>query len=373
MATINNDGSKAIIRNLDSIADFLDEARRKKYLTELQGIRQEMYKALSVYFEPEEDEAKNQKVKKIASDIKLSLSLSVGANPEVFGKIIDTLMVPVGDLRNIVYNIIICHTDEPKDFTMVNFIRKMIGIDVNDTKQANIQKLCDYYNCDVAQIDEDLKEQGSSVEEVVSVETESLTTVADVVTKHIIDYWNTFLNHRVKLLETMLPHADEVVFMLTSLLKKLEVKKIISKKIDRYCKVFSVNEQPNAIADYASLTLNNFVSSVGRNYIADNDVESIRSKADKCHVKVDLSPQAWNVIRKPQSLLATLQAFDDAANLNKVSKASLMKLPLWDNFQRWENLVTVGLLYASDISHVDPIANAKVKELLEECDKLYKV
>lgn len=373
VATINNDGSKAIIRNLDSIADFLDEARRKKYLTESQSIRQEMYKALSVYFEPEEDEAKNQKVKKIASDIKLSLSLSVGANPEVFGKIIDTLMVPVGDLRNIVYNIIICHSDEPKDFTMVNFIRKMIGIDVNDTKQANIQKLCDYYNCDVVQIDEDLKEQGSSVEEVVSVETESLTTVADVVTKHIIDYWNTFLNHRVKLLETMLPHADEVVFMLTSLLKKLEVRKIISEKINRYCNVFSVNEQPNAIADYASLTLNNFVSSVGRNYIADNDLESIRSKADKCHVKVDLSPQAWNVIRKPQSLLATLQAFDDAANLNKVSKASLMKLPLWDNFQRWENLVTVGLLYASDISHVDPIANAKVKELLEECDKLYKV
>ena len=50
---------------------------------------------------------------------------------------------------------------------------------------------------------------------------------------------------------------------------------------------------------------------------------------------------------------------------------TLKKLPLWDNFWRWENLVTIGLLYASDISHIDPAANAKVKMLLEKCETLY--
>lgn len=371
VATINNDGSRPIIRNLNSIADYLEEARRTKYLIDLKNIKQEMYKSLSVYFEPEEDEAKNQKVKKIASDIKRSLTFTVGAQPEIFGRIIDTLMVPVGDLRNVAYNIIICHSEEPKDFTMVNFIRKITGIDLKADKQENIKKLCDYYNCDVSQIDEDLKKRGSSLEEVVSAETESLTTTADVVAKNIVEYWVSFLNKRVKKLEGMLPHADEVVFMLTSLLKKLGVRYVIAKKIDRYCKVFSVNEQPNAIADYTSLTLNNFVSSVGRNYISDNDIASIRAKAEKCHVNVDLSPSAWKVKRKPQPLLDTLSAFDDAVNIEKVSMTTLMRLPLWDNFQRWENLVTIGLLYASDISHIDPIANAKVKNLMEECEKLY--
>ena len=371
VATINNDGSRPIIRNLNSIADYLEEARRTKYLIDLKNIKQEMYKSLSVYFEPEEDEAKNQKVKKIASDIKRSLTFTVGAQPEIFGRIIDTLMVPVGDLRNVAYNIIICHSEEPKDFTMVNFIRKITGIDLKADKQENIKKLCDYYNCDVSQIDEDLKKRGSSLEEVVSAETESLTTIADVVAKNIVEYWVSFLNKRVKKLEGMLPHADEVVFMLTSLLKKLGVKYVIAKKIDRYCKVFSVNEQPNAIADYTSPTLNNFVSSVGRNYISDNDIASIRAKAEKCHVNVDLSPSAWKVKRKPQPLLDTLSAFDDAVNIEKVSMTTLMRLPLWDNFQRWENLVTIGLLYASAISHIDPIANAKVKNLMEECEKLY--
>ena len=370
VATINNDGSKAIIRNLDAISDFLNDARKQKYLAQLLEIKKNMYKALSVYFEPEDNEAKNMKVKQIANDIKRSLTFSVGSQPEIFGRIIDSLMVPVGDLRDIAYDIIICHSDEPKDFSMINFIRIQAGIDVSDSKQVNIQKLCDLYG-DIKLIEQDLKKKGCSVEEVVSAETETLTTIADVVTKHILDYWKEFLQKQVKQLEESIPHADEVVFMLTSLLKKLGVKKVISERIDRYCKIFSINEQPNAIADYASLTLNNFVSSAGRNYMGDNDVEVIRAKAEKCHVTVDLSPSAWNVVRKPQSLLTTLSAFDDAANIDSVSMDTLMKLPLWDNFQRWENLVTIGLLYASDISHVDPVANAKVKVLLEECETLY--
>lgn len=372
VATINNDGSKAIIRSLDSIAGVLEEARKKKYLVQLMNIKAEMFNTLSVYFEPEDKDAKNQKVKQIASDIRMSLILNVGEKPEIFGRIIDNLMVPVGDLRNIAYDIIICHTDTPKDFSVINFIRKQADIDTTESQQVNIQKLCDFFGCDIAKLEEALKTRGCTIAEVISNETETLTTVADVVTKHIVDYWNAYINNKVKVLEPMLPHSEDVVFMLSALLKKMGVKRVLSERIDRYCKVFSLNEQPNAIADYASLTLNNFVSSVGRNYISDNEIESIRVKAEKCHIKVDLSPTAWNVVRKPQPLLQTLRAFDAASNIDEVDKMSLMKLPLWDNFQRWENLVTIGLLYASDISHVDPVANAKVKELIEECDTLYK-
>ena len=107
-----------------------------------------MYNTLSVYFEPEDKDAKNQKVKRIASDIRMSLMLSVGERPEVFGRIIDNLMIPVGDLRDIAYDIIICHSDTPKDFSIINFIRKQVGIDSTDNKATNIQKLCDFFGCD---------------------------------------------------------------------------------------------------------------------------------------------------------------------------------------------------------------------------------
>lgn len=372
VATINNDGSKAIIHNLDSIAGVLEDARKKKYLVQLKSIKDDMYKTLSVYFEPEDTETKNQKVKQVASNIRLSLTLSVGEKPETFGHIIDNLMVHVGDLRDIAYDIIICHTDTPQGFSIIDFIRKQAGIDPSMDRQANIQKLCDHFECKQAELEEELKKRGCTIAEVVSSETETLTTVADVVTKHIVEYWNKYINGKAKVLEPILPHSEDVVFMLSALLKKLGIKKILSERINQYCTVFEQSEQPNAIADFASLTLNNFVSSVGRNYIDDADIEIIREKAEKCDIKVSLEPSACNVTRKAQPLLETLQALDEGTSIGTVDNSTLNKLPFWKNFNRWENLVTIGLLYASDISHADPIANAKIKDIMDGCDALYK-
>ena len=375
VATINNDGSKAIIRSLDSIANVLDDARRKKYLSELQTIKKEMYQALTVYFEPEDSEEKNRKVKQICGDIRKSLVFTIGTKPEIFGRIIDSLMVPVGDLRDIAYDIIICHSETPKDFSAINFIRATVGINPKDGRDVNLNKLCDYFSSDVDELEKDLKERGCTIEEVISSDAETLTTVADVVTKHIIDYWVAFLNNQAKEIENILPHADEVVFMLVSLLKKLGVRKVISEKIDRYCNVFSLNEQPNAIADFASLTLNNFVSSVGRNYISNDEIADISAKAQKCHLTIDTAPDTWDAVRKPQPLLQTLKAFDESANVvnqDVINMDVLLKLPLWGNFQRWQNLVTIGLVYASDISRCDPVANAKIREIMDNCQNLYK-
>lgn len=371
VATVNNDGSKAIIRKLDAIAGVLEDARKKKYFEQLVAIKSEILKTLSVYYEPEDSEAKNLKVKEIAGDIRSSLILSVGKDPTIFGRIIDNLMVTVGDLRNIAYNIIILHRHTPQEFSAIDFIRHLAEISPSDSREKNIEKLRKCFDCDDVKLEEILKDKGFTIEEVLSNETETLTTVADVVTKHILDYWNDYINGKAKVLEPILPHSDEVVFMLSSLLKSVCMRRILSERISRYCNMFNLNEQPNAIADYAALTLNNFVSSVGRNYMSDGDIDSIKEKAEKCHINVDLTPDTWDLTRKPQPLKQSLQALDEASNISMISKNTLMRLPFWNNFQRWENLVTIGLLYASDISHVDPIANAKVKELMERCDTLY--
>ena len=374
VATINNDGSRAIIRGLDTIADVLDNARRTQYLSELEQIKRDMCQALSIFYEPADSEEKNRKVQKISGDIRRSLFLTIGSHPEIFGQIIDLLMIPVGDIRDIAYDIIVCHTETPKDFSTINFIRATVGINPHDSKVDNVQKLCEFFACDRTQLDADLKVQGCTVDDVVSSETETLTTVADVVTKHIIDYWVEYLNRRTKEMESILPHADEVVFMLVNLLKKLGVQRLISERIDTYNNIFCTSELPNAIADYASLTLNNFVSTVGRNYMDESEMAQISAKASKCHLTVDLTPASCNVTREPHPLYDTLNAFDQATsiiNSDAIDMTVLRRLPLWDNFQRWQNLVTVGLIYASDISHCDPVANAQVKALMDQCSHLY--
>ena len=69
--------------------------------------------------------------------------------------------------------------------------------------------------------------------------------------------------------------------MIMTLLCNLGVKKIMSDKINQYYKVFDSRGLPNAIADYASLTLNNFVCTVGREYMSGNDLKNIARKADR--------------------------------------------------------------------------------------------
>ena len=101
------------------------------------------------------------------------------------------------------------------------------------------------------------------------------------------------------------------------------------------------------------------------------DIENIRSKAQLCNLSIDLSPEASDIKHTQISVYDALQAFDDASDPTSVSIRTLMKLPFWDNFQRWKNLLIIGLLYSADISHSDPIANADIKDIIDKCKTLY--
>ena len=375
VATLNNDGSKAIIRDLDSIAGVLDRARRERYHSQLETLKKELQNALQVFYEPEDAEAKNKKVRLIAGDIRRSLQQTVAKDPAVFGRILDSFMVSPEVLRNIAYDIIVCHTDTPKDFSAVNFIRAGADIDISDNRNVNIQKLLNYYILDSEDdLIEYLKTQGFELDDVIAKETDTLSSIGGVVTKHIVDYWVTYLNETSQSVVKNLPHADEVVFMLINLFNKLGVKRFISDKIVRYTELFTQNEQPNAIGDFAALTLNNFVSTVGRHYMSDDEISELKVKAENCRLPVDFSPAGWNKVRKPQPLIETLKVFDEAAtiiNQGRIDISVLRQLPFWNNFQRWENFVIIGLIYSSDITHCDPECNAKVKNLIERSQPLY--
>lgn len=375
VATLNNDGSKAVIKNLDSISRVLDNARKDKYRKQLVNLKKELIKVLEVFYEPEDTETKNKKVRLIAGDLRRSLMQTIASNPATFGRILDKLMISPEALRNIAYDIIVCHSDTPKDFSAINFIRASAGIDINLDKEENIEKLLDFYILDnVDELRQYLKEQGFELEDVISKEILTLSTIGDVITKHIVDYWVDHLNAKAQELTSVLPHADEVVFMLVNLFKKLNVRQTISEKITRYTEIFSEGEQPNAIGDFASLTLNNFVSSVGRHYMSDDEIESLKIKAGNCHLPVDFTPKGWNRTRDPQPLIETLKIFDESAiivNKGKIDINILRKLPFWNNYQRWENFVIIGLIYSSDISHCNPICNEKVKNLIKRSQPLY--
>ena len=375
VATINNDGSKAIIRNLDAIAEVLDDARSERYMQQLQEIRDEIVNRLSVYYESDDKEENNIRIRQITGDIKLNTEFAFGEKPELFGCIIDDLMLSPADLRSIAYDVIVRHIEEPQSVSSIKMIRAFCDIDINDSRAVNIEKLSKRYNKDEEGLNAFFTQWGVTLEDIISDESELLATVPDVIAKHIVVYWNNHINEQVKSMGDVLPHADDIAFMLLTLLNKLGVKRAIADRINKYYTVFDINGLPNVIADYASLTLNNFVSTVGREYMSDKDMENVAQKAKSCNLDIDLSPAASSSNIKSQPLLDVLSALDqsrDEMNSSRIDLSTLKKLPFWDSYQRWENFITIGLLYASDISHVDPVANAAIKQFIDTCSNLYK-
>ena len=373
-ATVNNDGTKPIIRDLNAISCLLDNARRKKFEDDVRKIKSEMAKILKVYYEPEDLESKNKKVKTIAGAIRRSLMLTISSDPAAFGQIIDALMVSPEKLRNIAYDIIVCHVDTPKDFGALNFYRASAGVDINAPREDNINRLLDYLLLDTEdELEEYFKQQGFELDDVLEGDVKTLSSMGDVVTKHIVDYWVEHLNDKAKIVVEKLPYYDEVIFMYVNLFRKLEVQKRMGEKIQSYIDIFSEYEQPNAIGDYASLTLNKFVSTVGREYISSIQLAEIKDKAERCGLRsVDVS--AMEAERKPQSLIETMRVFDESSNIinqNRIDITQLRRLPFWNNYQQWENFVVSGLILSSEISKADPKCNEKVKDLLDRTDALY--
>lgn len=378
VATKGNDGAEPIRNTLMSIAPLLDEARTERFVDQLVKFKEKSLNALSAYFEPEDDEAKSKKTKQIISRVRARLFMSVGSNPEIFGRIIDNLMINPEDFRKIAKDIIVRKVATPKDFSAVNFLRANAGINPEDGKDVNLQKLLDFFAMQTrAELEEEFADKEYTIDDVIDGEQEFCSTVSDIVTKHILEFWIQHLNTSISSLEKYLPYTDDIVLTFQTLVRMLGVKKTISEKISRYDKMFGTNEKLNAIADYASLELNNFISTVGRKYMNEDHIKKISELSAICNIEVDLSPEGIEPARKKQPLFEVLSALDSSSEImkqtgfNSNDMKTLRRLPLWDNFQRWQNLLLIGIILASGVSTKDPKENAAVKEIIEHVNKLY--
>ena len=166
---------------------------------------------------------------------------------------------------------------------------------------------------------------------------------------------------------------------LQTLMRLLGVKREIVNSISEYQKLFPLDDQPNAIAAMVSLILNNFVSSFGRKYMTEENINAVRTKSEICKIKVDVSDKGLQYTPKPQSIEDVLNTLTESEAIIRDGMGSphtrevLRKLPLYDNFVRWENFLLIGMLLSSEVSNVDPIANGAMKTIIENCKALYKV
>lgn len=375
-ATVNNDGSKPIIRELSAISDKLDEARYKKYLDRITEIKEEMLNRLSTYYEASDEESENQKVKTLAGMIRLDLTRVVSKDPVAFGKIMEKFMVEPEELRTIAFNIIMRHTESPEQFSRANFVLVTAGVNLEEAREVNIKRMLNRYGLKTEkELRETLKEDNLDLDDLLANQSWTITTVAELVAHRIVTYWKEHLDSVASDLSKYIPHASDIADMLKKLFKKLKLLPKMADRIKVYTQLFREEEQPNVIGDYTSLELNKFVTTVGREFMDDAMIRELQEKAAKCEVSVDCSPEGWNRTRRRQSLEHTLGVFDKYATIinNPGTQTELLnQLPFWSNYQRWENFLMMGLLFSSDISNVDPEANGAMGEIINNTKTLYE-
>ena len=367
-ATPNNDGSKAIIKDLNKIAGSINHAREEKYYRDLQRIKDDLYQKLNEYFVPDDEEEKREVTMRIIGAMRLDLTLLFGTNPSAIGMILDALMIPVVKIRTEVHNVIIRHTDAPQDRTPINILRTSAKILTTDDRDTCIEKLCDHFKCDYEALSEVLRRNGLEIDNVVNGEDNILTTMQDVVVKHIYDLWINHLNDAIRLYENSIRYSDKIVAMYATLYDKLKLRHRLSEIVLHYMQTFPEKLQPNVIADATSLVLNNFIADVGWSLMSEKDKNKVRSNASELGVDIENENTTVNAA---MPLTDTLKAFEQSTSLvskpdlNSNDVEILRKLPWWDNYKKWENHVIMGLLMNNDFLQCNPKQNGALRNLLE--------
>ncbi|MCQ2959878.1 MAG: virulence factor SrfC family protein [Bacteroidales bacterium] len=338
---------------------------------DLMQIRDEIAKCLDVFYVSENETDNNKKVQKTIGDIRALLDLNIGNNQELFGKIQDCMMVKSDEIRNVICNDLVSEKEEENTNSAIQLIRRQCEIDVRDSAEVNIEKLTGYYSQSQDELDALYASQGFSVKDVVSAGKKEKST-NDVVVKNIEQYWMQYINSNVQCIGKILPHAELITNALLVLYQHFNVSSVLSGEIEKYQSLYGSRASVNVIADYVTFELNKFVSTFGRAYMDFDAVKKIQEKAAACNVKIaDVSPLAMNSQNKRMDVRQALTVLDQSEKIDFDNMVTLLNFSFWDNFPKWENFVTMGLLYVSDITIADSKANTQLLEMIKKCSQLY--
>lgn len=380
VATPNNDGSKAIIRVLDKIAPNLHANRERMFHKRLTDILGSMMRVLGAIYKPMDAEGNNKKVRRTIGRIKMGMAkLKTTKGQEAFGRIIDNFMVDPLELVPVVRDILVYHRERPEALTEIDTVRTDAGIVIGDSREKNLQRLYDYY---YAEDEQELQEMLGEIKlnDVLSnKEGNRCKTDGDLVTRNIVNYWKSIhLNHlKEPLSKMMLPETEEIINALQNLFDKLQVaQNKLRERINEYEKRqgFSDENKLTVISDFASLVLNDFVNTIGREYMTPAYIQEVKDKAQACNIrpediKYDQVTVARPTVQDINSVESSLEALYSRDLKDGEQQANGKKLPFEDNFDRWTNLLYIGILLASNVPD-NSASNEEIGIIYNNCKEL---
>jgi len=379
-ASINKDGTGLIIDKLTIAANNINPARMAKMRAELNEISQTILAELLRYFHSDDKDEELQKAKYIAGNIQHKLDVAFSADGiKNYGKLMKELMLNESSVLKLYRDKItdIEHRDVDNRDKYAIF-RMVVPVRENDTVETYFERLCVHYAKTTVeqkqQFCAELKAEGIDLEELIRGDSDLIKNNAQQLAEALLEYWLTYVamndKHTIRqiLATNGSPALQDITDMFQKLFKKTGIAKKIAEKIRRYVDGHDKTDMPyEMVADISAELLNKCVNTVGFEYFDESEINGLKQANEKNNLGLILNRNT-NPTEKSVGELFT--KIDNWTDIIKSKPEEMKSLPSYRNYLAWYNRLKIGFVSVCNIPNYDVAANAKLGEIIKDCETI---
>lgn len=382
-STLNNDGSKPIIRNLTIASE--STAREDKFMRDIKQSIKDLYDELHKYYHDEKADNKMKKAIQKAGKIQLELETTFGINPYFFGELMQKLMVRESEI----YNFYRKKFDEIEIIEQTDFSKYLIirssnpGLKINVPFEENLNVLRKTYgNMSKEDMIAYFEEMDIDLEKLFNGEALNLKTNSSILASSLVDKW---LEEHLKpenfksftgasFTNTSIEDLLDNIKLQT---KELQLKEMIAKSIRNYVDIYDkIDKVFEMIADISTAIINKFINTMGYAYYSDEKVEEIKANNKDNdlqlvfeHDYLEFKPMEMSEISE---LFVTLDNFSTIINQTPLDMNAIKNVPHVSNFQKWKDMMRISFVSTFQTPTYNRLANQELGEILEKAKQIKK-
>ena len=374
-ATINKDGTELIIEKLTIAANNINNARNEKIANELDIISKDLKILLNEHYNSSDKSELLSKAISNAGQIQFNLDIAFGKNPYFFGAMMKEMMISKSNIYHLYLSKI--HDIERRDVVDMDKysgIRMSVkGLNPNDSFNINLEKLKEHYaKNSLEECQTFFEMEGIDLNELFYGNNDRVKNFSKVLAETLEEYWfNHFIINKQQdfasyFSEVSLQH---ILDMFGRLYKKLNITLLIADKIrhhvDGYRNIEDVYEM---ISDISAEIINKFVNSVGLEFYDVSNYQDLKKASENLEgLSWDHQELQFNQNTKEEAaeLITQMGNLPELLNINPLP-IEAKRLPNYRSYIKWYDLVKAGFIIVSGVPNYDPVANEKLRLIIEE-------
>jgi hypothetical protein len=379
--SLNEDGTGLIIEKLTVAADNINSARHEKIISELNDISGSLIHLLNEYYNSSDKADSLLKAIRIAGDIQANLDIEFGKNPYFFGAMMNELMLTNSEVYTLYLNKI--HDIEHRNVVNMDkysAIKVQVSeLNPRDSFENNLEFLRRYYEKSTAEECQNFfeNEKGIDLNELFYGNNDRVINFSQVLAEALETYWfEDYMTLKKQNLSEVFSEEGflNVQDMLRRLFSKLDITKIIAKRIRHYVdNSRTIEEVYEMIADISAEIINKFINSVGSEYYNESNLQDLETASQNIkvlkweHNELQVKQNSKSEVAE---LIAKMADLPELLNRNPLPKEELKLIPNYRNYFMWNDLLKAGFVTASGVPDYDPISNKKLNTIINESKSL---